>query len=574
MRSSSRQHRHSALCGPDCRYRTLYEGTQSSLADMASKNAIALNRVGRLRQGVVLLLKSHVPRRFADLESHLGMRLSEVDDESLLSCVQWLLEQERDETLLGELRASLEQAGYRVRSTDGLAEIIRAVSDGPAGATASPRPPYAAFPDAFRPRLTVAEAAAIAARNATANAPAPEELPAAPAAQPPEAGQKPSATDPTLTELFDDPTTQTPPPTTEPTTEPATAPTPPLPAPPAATSPGEGGPPSAPQTDVVDDDPDLASAAAPPTEAEHAGEEPDQSVTPKESPPGKAEVPSPDDAVPATPRPSRVVRGAPLRPELFPSAGRSSTLPVRQRRKRSRVTAAAPLDAATAAAPPPAPDDGLDGRLLAAVSVPRPVFVSDLAELAGSGTAVEAWIERCRSADESSLRFIPPKQRHRLRGSLVLPTGALRDTATEFDEAWWAECMAKFRGAKLYELAVLLHAVGDRVVSWRVAEDRSTVLLRINEPRGVVGVIVVLGDQLDEGGAARSQLVADMEELLRDRLALMAVVVTAEPLLDPVTAVLAAEAAERGWSPSCHVVAARSWEWATGNAAAARHVLG
>jgi hypothetical protein len=290
-------------------------------------------------------------------------------------------------------------------------------------------------------------------------------------------------------------------------------------------------------------------------------------------------VPEPDRAAEAAAVPAKTVRGAPVRPELFPTATRASSLPAR-RRRRSRVSAAAPdpsqgLDVPTAAVqPPPAPDDGLDARLLAAAAIPRPVFVSDLAHLAGSGEAVEAWIERCRASDANSLRFIPPKARHRLRGSLVLPVGAARDAATEFDDSWWAECMRTFRGAKLYELAVLLHGVGDRLVSWRVAPDRSTVLLRLNEPRGVVGVVVVLGDQLANGEPTRRQLSADVSELLKDRLELLVVLVTAEPLLEPVIAALTEAAAASSWRPACHVVAARSWEWAAGDAAAARHVLG
>ena len=51
--------RRETVCGPDCRYRSLYEGTQSSLTDIASKQAEALGRVGRLRNGMISILNKN-----------------------------------------------------------------------------------------------------------------------------------------------------------------------------------------------------------------------------------------------------------------------------------------------------------------------------------------------------------------------------------------------------------------------------------------------------------------------------------------------------------------------------------
>ena len=72
-------------CGQDCTYRGLYEGTQSSLADMARRQTEALRRVGRLRAAIVLLLKRHFPQAFTQAEANIGTRLSETDDEVLLA---------------------------------------------------------------------------------------------------------------------------------------------------------------------------------------------------------------------------------------------------------------------------------------------------------------------------------------------------------------------------------------------------------------------------------------------------------------------------------------------------------
>lgn len=587
-------HTHTPLCGPDCRYRTLYEGTQSSLADLAGKQAVALNRIGRMRQGLVLLLKATAPRSFSELERHLGMRLSEVDDESLLSCAQWLLEQNRGEPDLHELRAAMAAAGYRVQPTDGVADLVvalgrglqyempgtngsgapgvtggmwapaqaqgvrRSLADAARQVAATQQPP--SQPEAGPPASDVPQSTAAApASGATQTgfddvfAPSPSRRTLADAAVMEPSGR--SEEDDTVDEpvpepsaLLDEisapqPAQQTEPDQVEPAPEPET--------PEWQESPQPG--PSSEMQPEPEPDPEPANALT---------------AEPGLSPAAAAVNPASEP---------RVVRGAPVRPELFSGAARSATLPAARRRRRSRVSAqtpATPIDVPGGTAMVAEPDDEMDAKLLAAVTIPRPVFVSDLTALAGSGDAVEAWIERCRANPEVPLRFIAPKARHRLRGSLVLPVGALQSTATEFEKAWWAACMEKFRGAKLYELAVLLHAIGDKVVSWRISDDRSTVMLRVNEDRGMVGVVVVLGDDLDTGGATRAQMSAMVEELLGDRLALLVTLVTADPIFDPVMAALAEQAVERQWQPACHVVAARSWEWATGNAAAARHILG
>ena len=61
-------------CGDDCRYRRLYEGTQSSLTDMAGKHATALGRIGRLRNSVIDACKNSVPAAFSKMEQKMSVR--------------------------------------------------------------------------------------------------------------------------------------------------------------------------------------------------------------------------------------------------------------------------------------------------------------------------------------------------------------------------------------------------------------------------------------------------------------------------------------------------------------------
>lgn len=114
-------------CGPDCTYRGLYEGTQASLSDMARRQADALRRVGRLRGAIVILLKRHFPKAFAQAENSLGGRLSDVDDEILLAYLTGFIGDKpdgSDEKLfttlkqVNDLKISLLKIGLNVQGND------------------------------------------------------------------------------------------------------------------------------------------------------------------------------------------------------------------------------------------------------------------------------------------------------------------------------------------------------------------------------------------------------------------------------------------------------------------------
>jgi hypothetical protein len=601
-------HNQNSLCGPGCRYRGLYEGTQSGLADLAAKQAAALNRLGRIRQGLVLLLRATAPRRFGELERHLESRLSEVDDETLLSCAQWLMEPVRDEASLSELRSALAAAGFPPADNTSPAALLESVREhlaarvapAPAALVVTPDVP-AAVPSVVAPTpvtqhpgptppaaalATVPSGRSFSEARQARQAAAPET--AHPASQMLVPGAHPAGTDPALVGLFDDELV------------------------PLSERSNSGGavsetPAEAAALAVVADDSERAVIAA----AGDAAVRADLTAAPQVSDPSAvldaiADAVAPDQrgtvspsgqlagdraasetsdgsAVAATTtaapaRPSRTVRTGPaVRPELFPTAtaGRAPGLPASRRRPRVSATAPSTLDVPTSPTVATRPaDSAIEARLAAAVAIPRPVFISDLVDLVGSAEEVEAWMERCRADGDSPFRFIPPKSRHRLRGCLVIPVGYLRDAAAEFSQSWWAECLERFHGAKLYEMAVLLHAIGDQVRSWKVNSEGTAVLMRVAQQRGIVGIVVLLDDRLGSGEPGRGSLTSFVGELLRDRLDLLVVLTTTDPMLQPAIAALSEEAATLHWKPSCHVVAARSWEWASGNAAAALHVLG
>lgn len=115
------------LCGPECRYRQMYEGSQQSLSDMAARQAQAVDRLGRLRAAVVVALKRRFPRMVLAAESALGSRLSSLDDEELVAQLDALLATTRGSGV-GELRSVLEVAGFVLPDTDELGVWARSLT--------------------------------------------------------------------------------------------------------------------------------------------------------------------------------------------------------------------------------------------------------------------------------------------------------------------------------------------------------------------------------------------------------------------------------------------------------------
>lgn len=532
------------LCGPECRYRSLYEGSQTSLNDLASKQGEALSRVGRLRNGIIASLKRSFPRPFAAAEAAAGQRLASVDDDVLLAYLSALLDAGRSllpqagPPSLGELRAALRVAGVAVPDGDDVTSWVRALA---ARTHSVPSPAGAA------------ELAALF------------DEPTPPAAH----GRRPLA----------------PSPATVPSPGPVAPATPPAPVPLPASLPAPARRPEPDQGNVqpgwIRDDPSDPGPSEPSEEWDEGGlgglfddeapspDAPAPTAAPL-SPVVPAPAPSPAPVPEAATGPGGDGQG-PLRPQmLFPttSAGKTS------RRKPARVTRtqAQPPDARSFDVPPEPGTDGsaelteeMRKAILARVAIPRPVFTSDLVSLAGTAEAVSAWESECRAAADSPVRFIPPKARHRLRGSLVLPYDHLRSAATEFTRSWWAGCLERYRGARLYELGVLLHRLGEEVVSHRLGEN--TVLLRLSERRGLTGVVVVVESKLGAGESTRAAIVADLEELLSERLQVVTVLCTSADVVEAVTEAITAEARARQWAPAMSVVVGRSWEYADSQAA-------
>ena len=595
------QHRPEPLCGPDCKYRGLYEGTRLSLADLSARFREAVGRYGRLRNNQISVMKRAYPAQFTHAERQIGMRMLDANDETLIAYLTAFAQQaELSDPNAGAqaLRHVLASAGYDLPAGNDLAswaEAIRAAQEiPPPSALAGPSDlqgpdlvnvfDETQAPEVWDPAthdlaaLFADDEPAGAADSAARPVPAAETeqaAPSGPPAVPPSGTEHPAKSlnaaraDRGQGDRHDaDSPSERPTADTASTPEPGRSPAGQVRAPWATAAPGEETAPApAAGGGAVSEQPSAKTAEVAPQKPAEDG----ASTGGSEAAGDGADAAAPKPAPKPASRPD-----SPMKPQLFPAEPKSR----RGKAKKRAVTATASAPGPRGADVPQAGNgDGTAGldqdihdKFLAQVILPHPVFTSDLAELAGSDDVVQTWEQACRDDRDSPVRFIPPKARHRARGALVLPYSFARQAASEFKRTWWAACLDRYRGARLYELGVLLHRVGPTVLSFELGEHH--MLLRCNQPRGMVGIVVIFDADLARSSDTRESLVKGVEQLLDNPLTMLAVLTTNHDALEPAISAVEEEARERGWKPPFPVIAARSWEYAADQGHSAKLVLG
>lgn len=559
------------LCDENCRYRRLYEGSQRSLTEMASRQAQAVSRVGRLRNQLVLAAKRAFPRAFGEAERSMGKRMSEVTDEILVAYLESfmgtsILAEEPEG--VAELRQALNDLGVFVPAGADLkewAEAIRRHGDvvvpgsdqrtrpmpAPAVAPARPAQPLlrnrdllAVVPkedfdldDLFEPIPTGAgsvtavdageapEAAAVASLDTEMVDPHPFE----------ETHQ--------LDDAFANGLT------------------------------GEGA------FDVADvfggeSIPGGEQAGSATEEFVFEDSTPtgptlEESTIVSDANPAAAEKVAETDTAVAQPSLPAWATGKTVKPQLFPTAA-AGAKPAKRARKQVRTRATAPdVPEAGVGSDVGTGSEGLTeeirAQLMAAIAVPRPVFTSDLAAIVGGDEIVSAWRDDLQSGD-LTVRFVLPKPRHRARGSLVIPQATLAGSDSNFSRSHWARCMEAYRGARIYEMGVFFHRFVEQVISFE--SDGETVAVRMSLPNGLTGAVLVAGQDLAEGGATRVSITGALDRLLRDRLVHVAVLVLNAEQFEAVRAAVEEEAKTREWAANMPVTLSRSWEYVDGTGTA------
>lgn len=69
-------------------FKKLYESSQASLSDMASRHADSLARIGKIRSQLILILKKNFSKLFSDAEIISGNKISNLEDELILQILE------------------------------------------------------------------------------------------------------------------------------------------------------------------------------------------------------------------------------------------------------------------------------------------------------------------------------------------------------------------------------------------------------------------------------------------------------------------------------------------------------
>jgi len=495
----------------------LYEGTQSSLTDIASKQAEALGRVGRLRNGMISILKQKYPRRFAIAEQNAGCRFNHMDDEYILGYFEQILEI-TSELKLNTLRTALIELGVNLPETDNVEMWSFAIAEfrgnlakknttqgnnhgkdliGGSGITNPTVEPTAK-------NYVVKEGSEQKKEIGATNLLPVEDLTIPPLA-------------PWLDEIL-----------------------------------------SKDEKDTFDEvNFDFSNLFS-----DDKANSSDAKTTVVETTRSSIEKVTPNTLE------RNLVQTISIRPELFPSKAKTNS--TRKRTGKSLRTAATPPDLPQGESDTISLSDEMRVKLMASVCIPRPMFTSDLISLVGSEISVSAWESECLERREQEVRFVNPKKRHAQRGSLVLPHGYLRDAATEFTKSPWGECMQRYRSTVLYELAVFISHRGSEIVTHSYSEEIAN--FRLNQSRGFVGVIFNLEDKIRE--STIEILCNEIEGMMSEKLSLIIILTPYAENLEFIVKGVSEECKRRGLIPVMPVVVAKSWEYALDKGSSAILVAG
>lgn len=517
----------------DFNFRRLYESSQASLTDMAARQAEALSRLGRFRNAITLILKRNYPDMFLKAENATGSRLGESDDEIIIAYLETFItssKSQRKEQTLQPLKEALSSLGLNLQGDDVLAWVD-----------------YIHKLRMNGGKIVIPPHESILSREV--------ELKTSPTEQPlliedmfedfstnVSVSEHPTEVSEVFLEnMFNEPEN----------------------------------PVSIDVDNAISNNASLVgrwtpSPVSPATNnISHAREEGvakdfeeliTKDITPAINPEQKEE-------------PKNIFH-EPLRPQLFPSAPKG-----KRKNRYSRVQADKPDDL-TYDVPSSKMQTNIDltaelsNKLITSCAIARPVFIRDLVSVAGSRDLVEQWENDCRANPaKNPVRFIGAKLRHRDRGSLVIPATSLRIINKDISKNWWWDAIESYRGAKLYELAVLLGVkVGDSLVSSKFMDNFA--VLRVNANTGLVAFVVIFTPKVDEPGPINTSFTDELKELGKERLTQIIVLTTIaeDKSIERVISAIDNLVSTEKWSPTCPVSVSYSWEF-TDNRGSTAHLV-
>lgn len=237
-----------------------------------------------------------------------------------------------------------------------------------------------------------------------------------------------------------------------------------------------------------------------------------------------------------------------------------STGSTKPKNTRKRPVGSATSPAGFVSAPTVAVPAELDAIFKAALSAPRPVFVSDLATGGVTADMVTSWVATQAVAADPIVRVVGAKDHHLERGDLLVPHASLHaGLPVEYSNSVWGRCVAGLRGPRLYEAGVVLSAFGK---ARSLEFDTKLLVLTVDEGSALTGVIVTTAADVKPSSTLRAALGKAIADVNDKRVASIYVVTTSANRKAPtdIAEALHVAADTEGWNCTAPVVVTRSVE--------------
>jgi len=197
----------------------------------------------------------------------------------------------------------------------------------------------------------------------------------------------------------------------------------------------------------------------------------------------------------------------------------------------------------------------------------KPIFTNDLLFLAGDIETLNTWERTHRdNIEKSNFRFLSSKNRYKQLGSLVINKNTITSNSI------WSNFVEKFRGAVLYELAVLFKRIYDDIIDYKI--DVNYIQIYIKTPRGITKLIIILNN-IEKNSTTENNLKNLISSSQTENLSLLVILAIKidKNIINRISETVTSYFVENSIKPNCAIVTAYSWEFADDRGTSAKLII-
>lgn len=197
----------------------------------------------------------------------------------------------------------------------------------------------------------------------------------------------------------------------------------------------------------------------------------------------------------------------------------------------------------------------------------KPIFTNDLLFLAGDIDTLNTWEKTHRdNIDKSNFRFLSSKNRYKQLGSLVINKNTITSNSI------WSNFVEKFRGAVLYELAVLFKRIYDDIIDYKIEDNY--IQIYIKTPRGITKLIIILNN-IDKNTNLENNFKNLLSSSQTENLSLLVILAIKadKNIINRISETVTSYFVENSIKPNSAIVTAFTWEFADDRGTSAKLVI-